>query len=70
MFNIDHDKFLQRVDLSLDKAEVYCPLYYGSLTGLQQVSEHLLENGADVNVRGGLYGSALQAASSSVTRES
>ena len=51
-------------NLSMDKAEVLSPLYYASLAGLQQVSEHLLENGAEVNAQGGRYGNALQAASS------
>jgi hypothetical protein len=39
------------------------PLYYASLAGLGHTVKLLLENGADVNARGGLYGTALQAAS-------
>ncbi|KIJ94633.1 hypothetical protein K443DRAFT_641295, partial [Laccaria amethystina LaAM-08-1] len=47
-----------------DEPQVHLPLYYASLAGLQQVATHLLENGADVNAQGGLYGNALQVASS------
>jgi ankyrin repeat protein len=56
----------QHQNLSMDKAEVYPPLYYASLAGLQQVAIHLLENlnQVDVNAQGGQYGNALQAASS------
>ena len=50
--------------LLIDEAQVHLPLYYASLAGLQQVSTHLLENGADVNAQGGEYGNALQAACS------
>ena len=39
------------------------PLYYSSLLGLANVSELILERGADVNAQGGHYGNALQAAS-------
>ena len=38
------------------------PLYYASLAGLTEVSENLLEMGADINAQGGEYGNALQAA--------
>ncbi|KAG6914576.1 hypothetical protein DXG01_016470, partial [Tephrocybe rancida] len=51
-------------NLSMNQAKVCSPLYYASLAGLQQVSKHLLENQADVNVQRGYYGNALQAASS------
>jgi hypothetical protein len=57
------DNVWRKQDLSMDKAEAYAPLYYASLAGLHQVSEHLLENKADVNAQGGEYGNALQAAS-------
>jgi hypothetical protein len=39
------------------------PLYYASFAGLQRPVRILLENGADVNMEGGYYGNALQAAS-------
>ena len=51
-------------DLSMDKAEIHCPLYYATVTGIEQLAYHLLENGAEVNAQGGYYGNALQAASS------
>ncbi|KAI1085934.1 ankyrin repeat-containing domain protein [Rostrohypoxylon terebratum] len=38
-------------------------LYYASLGGLQRAVQTLLEEGANVNAQGGLYGNALQAAS-------
>ncbi|KAM0802047.1 ankyrin repeat-containing domain protein [Usnea florida] len=38
------------------------PLYYASLLGFLESVEALVNNGADVNVRGGLYGNALIAA--------
>ena len=40
------------------------PLYYASLAGLGRTVESLLEKGQDINASGGLYGNALQAASS------
>jgi ankyrin repeat protein len=40
------------------------PLYYTSLLGLGVPSQKLLEMGADVNAYGGMYGTALQAATS------
>ncbi|KAG6913560.1 hypothetical protein DXG01_005905 [Tephrocybe rancida] len=58
------DKSWQPTNLSMSRAEVCSPLYYASLAGLQQVSNHLLENKADVNAQGGYCGNALQAASS------
>lgn len=39
------------------------PLYYASSGGLQRIVELLLEEGVDVNTRGGKYGNALQVAS-------
>ena len=39
------------------------PLYYISLSGLRRVAEMLLERKVDVNAQGGVYGTALQAAS-------
>ena len=41
------------------------PLYYASLLGFLESVKALVNNGADVNVRGGLYGNALIAASTS-----
>src|SRR5260221_14633465 len=61
MYNID---IPWDQDLAMDKAEVHAPLYYASLAGLQDVSEHLLQKKPDVNAQGGEYGNALQAASS------
>ncbi|KAK4232828.1 putative vegetative incompatibility protein, partial [Achaetomium macrosporum] len=40
------------------------PLYFASLKGLHASVRILIENGADVNAQGGVYGNALQAASS------
>ena len=62
--NIDTSLGYLDQSISEDEAEVPLPLYYASLAGLQQVSTHLLETGADVNAQGGEYGNALQAASS------
>jgi hypothetical protein len=39
------------------------PLYYTSLSGLQRVTELLLQRGADINAQGGRFSNALQAAS-------
>ncbi|KAF7976850.1 hypothetical protein HWV62_5558 [Athelia sp. TMB] len=43
--------------------EVTHPIYHASSAGLEQVVEHLLQNGADANMHGGHYGTALHAAS-------
>ncbi|KAK4182388.1 ankryin repeat protein, partial [Podospora australis] len=40
------------------------PLYFASLKGLKFTTRMLLEKGADVNAQSGIYGNALQAASS------
>jgi len=50
-------------DLSMDKAKVYSPLYYAALAGMEQVAFDLLEQGAEVNALGGMFGNALQAVS-------
>ena len=63
IYDTDPSVWQNHQNLSMDKSKVYSPLYYASLAGLQQVSEHLLEKGADVNAQGGYYGNALQAAS-------
>ncbi|KAI6890008.1 hypothetical protein KC325_g46 [Hortaea werneckii] len=39
-------------------------IYYAALLGIRSVVKHLLQCGVDVNVQGGYYGNALQAASS------
>jgi hypothetical protein len=49
-------------EISLDTIPM--PLYYAALLGINTVTRLLLEAGADVNVQGGRYGNALQAASS------
>ncbi|RYC63098.1 hypothetical protein CHU98_g3117 [Xylaria longipes] len=48
-----------------DYLEVDAPsnLYYAAFTGLSEVIQTLLNNGTDVNVRGGSFGNALRAAS-------
>ena len=63
IYNIDTSRRFFVRHISKHKAGVPLPLYYASLAGLQQVSTHLLETGADVNAQGGKYGDALQAAS-------
>ncbi|GAB1317179.1 NACHT domain-containing protein [Madurella fahalii] len=45
------------------KPDTAPPLYFASLSGLIAVAQMLLEKGADVNIQGGHYGNALQAAS-------
>ncbi|THX46709.1 Pfs, NACHT and ankyrin domain protein [Aureobasidium pullulans] len=39
------------------------PIYFASLGGLEHTVQQMLERNVDVNVRGGVYGTALQAAS-------
>ena len=63
IYNIDTSRRFFLRNISKHKAGVPLPLYYASLAGLQQVVTHLLKNGADVNVQGGEYCNALQAAS-------
>jgi hypothetical protein len=62
IWNIDVP-WWHKQDLSMDKAEVHSPLYYASLVGMEEVSYYLLEQGMEVNVKGGEYGNALQVAS-------
>ena len=51
-------------DINRKLETVQAPLYYASLFGLAEVVQALIsESGADVNTKGGRYGSALQAAS-------
>jgi ankyrin repeat protein len=49
-------------DFKKDLASVSVPLYYASRFGLRKIVKLLLDRGADVNVQGGDYGNALQAA--------
>ncbi|KAF6811461.1 Ankyrin repeat domain-containing protein 50-like protein 3 [Colletotrichum plurivorum] len=66
-----HDEVLWRLLASDDAAmnsrdeAGYTPLIWGSLEGRQNSVQMLLDKGADVNAQGGVYGNALQAASSS-----
>jgi hypothetical protein len=48
---------------NLREFDIATPLYYASLAGLGHTVKSLVEKGADVNVQGGHYGTALQAAS-------
>ena len=61
IWDVDED-YMHR-DLARRCTDIPAPLYYTSLTGLQQVSQHLLEMKADVNAQGGKYHNPLQAAS-------
>ncbi|KDR83296.1 hypothetical protein GALMADRAFT_58158, partial [Galerina marginata CBS 339.88] len=47
----------------IDRTRFPSPLYYASLAGFHHVLEHLVLD-ADVDAQGGIYGNALQAASS------
>jgi hypothetical protein len=51
------------MDLSLEMNElVQRPLYYAACFGMSKVVEEILQQSVDVNVQGGNYGNALQAA--------
>jgi ankyrin repeat protein len=50
-------------DLSKDLESITAPLYYAALLGLHTITRLLLDQGAEVNTRGGCYGNALHAAS-------
>ncbi|CAG5158427.1 uncharacterized protein ALTATR162_LOCUS5073 [Alternaria atra] len=50
-------------DLGRRLEETPAPLYYAALFGLQEVVSLLIDESADVDVQGGHYGNALQAAS-------
>jgi hypothetical protein len=65
LFNPDMPWREPGISMSLENnwKSVPSPLYYVSLTGLVESARVLLEYGADVNAQGGLYGTALQAAS-------
>ncbi|KAH7905753.1 ankyrin repeat-containing domain protein [Hygrophoropsis aurantiaca] len=68
LFDKDHSAFMVWVKL-YDPDRTYgmqctpSPLYYAAHIGLQWVLQELLDQGADLNVQGGTYGSPLQAAS-------
>ena len=49
---------------NLSMAEVCSALYYSSLAGMEEVSDHLLRKGENANAEGGKLGNPLQAASS------
>ena len=50
-------------DLSNGLESITAPLYYAALLGLHTITRLLLDQGAEVNTRGGCYGNALHAAS-------
>jgi Ankyrin repeats (3 copies) len=56
--------WLYRQGNPLDQSEMD-PLYVAAETGLERACRHLLQNGSDVNVLGGIYGTPLQVAASS-----
>src|ERR1700761_1079229 len=60
----DKDTYRAR-KFSLTLNSIGSPLYYSSLLGLPKVTRLLLDEGADVNIQGGHFGCALQAASNS-----
>jgi hypothetical protein len=60
----DPDTPWQGPDLEKGLKSVATPLYYAALYGLNMTTRLLLDEGAEVNAQGGLYGNALQAASS------
>ena len=49
--------------MDLIKNDFYSPLYYSSLTGMDEASDCLLQKMENVNAKGGIYGNPLQAAS-------
>ncbi|THH13086.1 hypothetical protein EW146_g7087 [Bondarzewia mesenterica] len=61
LYDLEHPWY--RTNLSLLSTDIPSPLYYASLAGLEQASQTLLANGADVNAQGGEDGNALQVAS-------
>ncbi|KAH7069938.1 hypothetical protein BKA63DRAFT_569533 [Paraphoma chrysanthemicola] len=61
LYNPDRPWEEPKLERSLDSIER--PLYYSASLGLDTITRLLLDNGAEVNVQGGFYGNALQAAS-------
>jgi ankyrin repeat protein len=59
----DPDGPWMQPDLSKGLGNVTAPLYYAALLGLNTITKLLLDQGAEVNTRGGRYGNALHAAS-------
>jgi hypothetical protein len=59
----DPDDPWEKTDLEKSADSILVPLYYAALLGLSTVTKLLLDQGADVNARGGRYSNALQAAS-------
>ncbi|KAF9060862.1 ankyrin repeat-containing domain protein [Rhodocollybia butyracea] len=61
--NIDQEYSWERYNPTLGASEIQTPLYYMACLGLLSIAKHLLvENMADVNAKGGRYGTALMAA--------
>ena len=60
---IANPESLHRKDLGLGIGDVAPPLHYASMAGLSELVNMMIEKEADVNVKGGFYGNALQAAS-------
>ncbi|PPQ88497.1 hypothetical protein CVT25_013168 [Psilocybe cyanescens] len=60
--NIDTPIWKIKQNLCLKRNEIPSPLYYASLSGMDEVVKHLIKQKKDVNAQGGLYGNALQAA--------
>jgi Ankyrin repeats (3 copies)/Ankyrin repeat len=60
----DMDDDLKRIFLQKPSSDIASAIYYASFAGLLRAVQALIEIGADVKSCGGLYGNALQAASS------
>ncbi|KAA8627042.1 multiple ankyrin repeats single kh domain protein [Pyrenophora tritici-repentis] len=61
LYDPDHPR--DEPDVGKSLYSVPMPLYYAANLGLGTITRLLLEQGADVNAQGGVYGNALQAAS-------
>ena len=61
MHDIDTSEFKSSVDLEMVKSGF--ALYYSSLAGMQEVTDHLLQKGENANAKGGRLGNPLEAAS-------
>jgi ankyrin repeat protein len=59
----DPDSPWMQPDLRRGLGSVTAPIYYAALLGLNTITKLLLDQGAEVNTRGGRYGNALHAAS-------
>jgi ankyrin repeat protein len=59
----DPDSPWMQPDLSKGLGRLTAPLYYAALLGLDTITKLLLDQGAEVNIRGGRYGNALHVAS-------